>query len=250
MRGAPWIAFGSPPDSGLTPAYAGSTACVPWIGGPARGSPPHMRGAHRGGDPLPCVGGLTPAYAGSTPSHQGRPGQWRAHPRICGEHSRRLVDGEHRQGSPPHMRGALSQVVGCLIKRGLTPAYAGSTPPKLLRRSASRAHPRICGEHLTRREPLRESCGSPPHMRGALARTDRRHTVGGLTPAYAGSTWCADPCRRLGRAHPRICGEHMAQLLPDIAEKGSPPHMRGALKAVVDWFKNSGLTPAYAALRS
>ncbi|SCQ64133.1 Hypothetical protein PFR_JS9-2_2041 [Propionibacterium freudenreichii] len=132
---------------GLTPAYAGSTPSAPthasWNWAHPRicgehqrawpapshqgGSPPHMRGARDRKSPGEKPLGLTPAYAGSTRKVTRSRIGWRAHPRICGEHSPRRARSTPFEGSPPHMRGALESQGITLQGLGLTPAYAGST---------------------------------------------------------------------------------------------------------------------------
>ena len=80
-------------ETGIIPAYAGSTT----YGGPLpvlrQGSSPRMRGAlakaiHRG----PTYG-IIPAYAGSTTPSCSPQLSGRDHPRVCGEH--RMVRREH-----------------------------------------------------------------------------------------------------------------------------------------------------------
>ena len=70
-------------------------------------------------------------------------------------------------GSPPHMRGARPNSMAFLMKPGLTPAYAGSTAYAAVYYFVTRAHPRICGEHIVVALKNKNGMGSPPHMRGA-----------------------------------------------------------------------------------
>ena len=70
---------------------------------------------------------IIPAYAGSTMYG------WRYislhpdHPRICGEHSDTRLMTRQSPGSSPHMRGARRPGDTALHRRGIIPAYAGST---------------------------------------------------------------------------------------------------------------------------
>jgi len=50
-------------------------------------------------------------------------------------------------GSSPRMRGA--QPLGLLVegKRGIIPAYAGSTKTEVTDMYKGEDHPRVCGEH-------------------------------------------------------------------------------------------------------
>ena len=70
------------------------------------GSSPHVRGAP-GGDGLECRGiGIIPACAGSTIKVVERRSRRGDHPRMCGEHFRRVIVASTLQGSSPHVRGA------------------------------------------------------------------------------------------------------------------------------------------------
>ena len=72
------------------------------------------------------------------------------------------------KGSSPLTRGALAPLSEEPKPARLIPAYAGSTSPAFTSRSASRAHPRLRGEHV-----------KSISKRVAWLR---------LIPAYAGST--------------------------------------------------------------
>ena len=195
---------------GIIPAYAGSTVdTVPMSVVPV-GSSPHTRGARsrQGGrtrarrdhprirgehgiraDRAGGAQGIIPAYAGSTSSYRS-PSTW-------------------ARGSSPHTRGAPTSSKGVamdtrdhprirgerlriahrrLFRRGIIPAYAGSTSPTTSSEAAPGDHPRIRGEHSVVRvvEPV-----------------DR-----GIIPAYAGST--------------------VISIWEGIKETGSSPHTRGA----------------------
>ena len=88
--------------------------------------------------------------------------------------------------------------------------------------------------------------GSPPRMRGK-ALLDKRTLEGiGITPAYAGKSFCFRSSSVSTWDHPRVCGEK-DQIQQDAARTpGSPPRMRG--KAwVKDFYKlEKGITPACA----
>ena len=242
--------------SGLTPAWAGSTfspasnrsirwahprmggehgnAIVPQVA--AMGSPPHGRGA-----PSRVIGaayddGLTPAWAGST-SASGMPfTKNRAHPRMGGEHATPRRRDRAGRGSPPHGRGALRGVVRVTPGRGLTPAWAGSTPLIVRSSVPVRAHPRMGGEHRGGGHRWASPWGSPPHGRGAPVHATRRAAGDGLTPAWAGSTSVTGGQGVFLGAHPRMGGEHLLVRVWDVAVHGSPPHGRGAPSATC-WFR-------------
>ena len=173
---------------GIIPAYAGSTF---WMLGFVLvvGDHPRIRGEHR---EYFAMWVLT---HGSSPHTRGAPGRatsWpspaRDHPRIRGEHVvLRLVD-LGREGSSPHTRGALLLLLPHPPQGGIIPAYAGSTPKEGEALWVLRDHPRIRGEHETkRREPV-DGDGSSPHTRGALTVGEGVPEVLGIIPAYAGST--------------------------------------------------------------
>ena len=72
--------------------------------------------------------------------------------------------------------------------RGIIPAYAGSTSSIHTKGEVKRDHPRIRGEHATRRIAGSEWDGSSPHTRGARRASCRRTRDSRIIPAYAGST--------------------------------------------------------------
>ena len=156
------------PDTGIIPAYAGSTltrrpAAISnrdhprirgehlvgaWPDRRLRGSSPHTRGAlAQPGFEFADVG-IIPAYAGST--------------RL------KRASGFVHEGSSPHTRGALRPAPHSASSPRIIPAYAGSTYDFDV----------WCWN----------SCGSSPHTRGAPARRLEQSDVCGIIPAYAGST--------------------------------------------------------------
>ena len=110
---------------GITPAYAGKSACVPTrrvtildhprVCGekssvlpslsPGTGSPPRMRGKGRyiRGHKRPQ--GITPAYAGKSFFGYLVGTFSKDHPRVCGEKQAGLRAVRREPGSPPRMRG-------------------------------------------------------------------------------------------------------------------------------------------------
>ena len=54
-------------------------------------------------------GRITPAYAGNTIGGMVSSDGDQDHPRICGEHKEFTLQIDKYLGSPPHMRGTLSQ---------------------------------------------------------------------------------------------------------------------------------------------
>ena len=171
------------------------------------GSPPHMRGKgvllYSG---LPCTG-ITPAHAGKSAANEFNVILPRDHPRTCGEKQCQKHTLSLYMGSPPHMRGKVTNLVSFNAAVRITPAHAGKS-------SLPSALPfcmRITPAHAGKSRP-----GSP----GPCAKKDHPRTCGekqqssasraafpGITPAHAGKR-----ARRIGRLflfgdHPRTCGE-------------------------------------------
>ena len=147
-RGAPAAASTGISNQRIIPAYAGSTSpaavsCLrswdhPRIRGEhglrgacrhqKRGSSPHTRGAPPTDDRNFPNFGIIPAYAGSTCGTSSSTRSSGDHPRIRGEHVRRLRPVRDR--------------------RGIIPAYAGSTGCSATTSPSAADHPRIRGEHM------------------------------------------------------------------------------------------------------
>ena len=132
---------------GITPAYAGKSFSgvdknlMVWDhprlcgekcksnGGAVgrRGSPPPMRGKDTSAASVMPSWGITPAYAGksfhSSPDSAGQ----RDHPRLCGEKHTWGCDTCILVGSPPPMRGKGSVFWQNIVRKGITPAYAGKS---------------------------------------------------------------------------------------------------------------------------
>ena len=87
-------------------------------------------------------------------------------------------------------------------------------------------HPRIRGEHAWPTFPSSDRNGSSPHTRGAPRVESRRGILGGIIPAYAGST----------------VGGNTA----DRVIQGSSPHTRGAPSRGSHTSAWTGIIPAYA----
>ena len=95
-------------------------------------------------------------------------------------------------------------------------------------------------------EVCRYAAGSSPRMRGAHLRKLRSLVEVGIIPAYAGSTLAASLANRRRWDHPRVCGEHWADLAGMSADAGSSPRMRGALGRPRGHERGRGIIPAYA----
>ncbi len=216
---------------------------------PPGGSPPRARGAgHRSPGPRTPVG-ITPACAGSS---------WggllallvrRDHPRVRGEQAGPLSGWPSVTGSPPRARGAGHGGGQDALRRGITPACAGSSPPTRNSPPPGRDHPRVRGEQPVFRSKTTGCPGSPPRARGADRPAGCGRRLPGITPACAGSsagsgrTSCAPP------DHPRVRGE---QELGDgvlVVGVGSPPRARGAAAEAGRGTARLRITPACAGSR-
>ena len=149
-------------------------------------------------------------------------------------------------GSPPRMRGRRHRSEQQQSAVRLTPAYAGKTARSAASRPPRWAHPRVCGEDLRGYGGVSVPLGSPPRMRGRRARGVVYCCLGGLTPAYAGKTGRSSRASWTARAHPRVCGEDVGDLLVAGVVAGSPPRMRGRRDQPGGKGRRAGLTPAYA----
>ena len=130
------------------------------------------------------------------------------------------------KGSSPLTRGALAPLSEEPKPARLIPAYAGSTSPAFTSRSASRAHPRLRGEHV-----------KSISKRVAWLR---------LIPAYAGSTHVCGFWVCCAEAHPRLRGEHTCAANAFDMQYGSSPLTRGALPVLAGRRRARRLIPAYA----
>ena len=108
------------------------------------------------------------------------------------------------------------------------------------------AHPRACGENSLPTSAQPPLIGSSPRMRGKPGRARVHARVLGLIPAHAGKTipYCGGRGDRT--AHPRACGENVAQGQLGAVAWGSSPRMRGKLSFLPVVPRAFGLIPAHA----
>ena len=173
---------------------------------------------------------ITPAYAGKRQMVLVVLDCSRDHPRVCGEKAESYDTLISYTGSPPRMRGKETVLLERFCETGITPAYAGKSRRGLLRRTAARDHPRVCGEKLSCPARARHHKGSPPRMRGKVVRRNSTHP---------GS-----------RDHPRVCGEKYDVSFYFLLMLGSPPRMRGKVLISHSSAYDSRITPAYAGKRA
>ena len=145
-----------------------------------------MRGKGTSAKDMPCAVGITPACAGKRGGRTVSFFLIRDHPRVCGEKARTLIAWEEPQGSPPRVRGKESNAKTGQKARRITPACAGkrATPSKNPHPGGD--HPRVCGEKYTCAAVRACRLGSPPRVRGKVARRGLAFSGFGITPACAG----------------------------------------------------------------
>ena len=210
------------------------------------GSSPHTRGAHHMRGAASAAPRIIPAYAGSTLRNAYKLTKLEDHPRIRGEHGLGGARRHQIRGSSPHTRGALVLPRRHPPHERIIPAYAGSTRAGWGGGCRASDHPRIRGEHSSRKMTQASRAGSSPHTRGAP--TGRGYTTARkrIIPAYAGSTRIARDPGAANRDHPRIRGEHVDPITIGIGQWGSSPHTRGALFQYVPAVGLFRIIPAYA----
>ena len=83
-------------------------------------------------------------------------------------------------------------------------------------------------------------------MRGKVSLTTPSSVATRITPAHAGKRRHQGRCPRVGRDHPRTCGEKVPDVPVAALPQGSPPHMRGkgAIPSALSFPKR--ITPAHA----
>ena len=85
----------------------------------------------------------------------------------------------------------------------------------------------MCGEYTSEQWRKENGQGSPPRVRGILARPVKPSKQPGITPACAGNTSYFKNLLPLVKDHPRVCGEYKSLGGNGTGEKGSPPRVRG-----------------------
>ena len=150
----------------LIPAWAGKTwtrceICTSAWAHPRVGGENHPRGP-----PDQRRGGSSPRGRGKHHHVQRPPPRSVAHPRVGGENARLLSASVSGPGSSPRGRGKRPRARQRRRPPGLIPAWAGKTPPWMMRARASRAHPRVGGENSPETSDKDVVTGSSPRGRG------------------------------------------------------------------------------------
>ena len=189
---------------------------------------------------------ITPAYAGTTRKENDRLNGWQDHPRLRGNHCILRWPSTGFLGSPPLTREPLSTLPSTFSTLRITPAYAGTTRPRKLPLLAFEDHPRLRGNHDFDHVIVPTILGSPPLTREPLRLCHRIIRIGGITPAYAGTT-AGSRRRYLGAEdHPRLRGNHRRRRACRSLSLGSPPLTREPQCCVPCGEQACRITPAYA----
>ena len=248
-RGKEMFKFALYDGAGITPAYAGKS----W---PRLGSRkllrdhPRLRGEKRNVAAIIFLPqGSPPLTRGKAPNLDTQQGRAVDHPRLRGEKTSRFPSSHCRMGSPPLTRGKAMLRIIYLLRRGITPAYAGKSEPSYAVIDNLRDHPRLRGEKMLLFRLFRPDKGSPPLTRGKDS--DKRRMSSGvrITPAYAGKSRPPRGFYLFEQDHPRLRGEkvYLAKCLPVYV--GSPPLTRGKVVSISSMGESSRITPAYAGKR-
>ena len=146
---------------------------------------------------------------------------------MCGENELQDMVGLIIVGSPPRVRGKLTERTAKLSALRITPACAGKTGFLVVAAHGSKDHPRVCGENQPQLNSSFQALGSPPRVRGKLDYELTDEETEGITPACAGKT--TQPIRdvREKQDHPRVCGENIKLTTSGKSARGSPPRVRG-----------------------
>ena len=181
---------------------------------PRLGSPPRGRG--KDGFCIDFLGlsGITPAWAGKSGSLRCCLTLSRDHPRVGGEKVTPIIKYHASSGSPPRGRGKDAICVFCDFLTGITPAWAGKRcwHPHACTRDWD--HPRVGGEKLFPARCCRSCRGSPPRGRGKDISGHTFAVVGGITPAWAGKSFCRYAHIVQDWDHPRVGGEKTSAAIP------------------------------------
>ncbi len=153
----------------------------------------------------------------------------------------------------------------------ITPAHAGKSHRCIVNRTVSLDHPRTCGEKHSDRHTVPLDTGSPPHMRGKDQTKNLKMPLFRITPAHAGKSFIYPMLIKIFQDHPRTCGEKLPIFYRRLTQKrdhprtcgekfffafslkispGSPPHMRGKDKKLMQLAHPHRITPAHAGKRS
>ena len=170
-----------------------------------------------------------PAWAGNTGERSRISASASVHPRVGGEHAQPSMAELRLIGSSPRGRGTHPDVVVDMSPARFIPAWAGNTPGCGGRHVAGAVHPRVGGEHRSRRSTSRISYGSSPRGRGTPVKSLYDLARSRFIPAWAGNTPRRVIRRVIYAVHPRVGGEHTIRGVSCGGYGGSSPRGRGTL---------------------
>ena len=165
---------------------------------------------------------------------------------MCGENQTPDSLAADATGSPPRVRGKRPGRYIPWLGWRLTPACAGKTSRGCDQWTTASAHPRVCGENVSCCVIFDTWAGSPPRVRGKRCLVQLHVGDRGLTPACAGKTLDLRPGVQGEPAHPRVCGENLANAVTRLEPAGSPPRVRGKRDRPRRRRERQRLTPACA----
>ena len=151
---------------------------------------------------------ITPACAGTTSSRAAFRRFSEDHPRVCGNHLKKLPSAQPEPGSPPRVREPQAPATTMIGGLRITPACAGTTTNKPQDPETNKDHPRVCGNHLCPLPLQKHRPGSPPRVREPRQTGGFQLSLHRITPACAGTTCDAHLSSADSRDHPRVCGNH------------------------------------------
>ncbi len=210
------------------------------------GSSPRGRGTRRRRHRRPRQHRFIPAWAGNTTSTPRSGVSTTVHPRVGGEHRRKVVLAQSEYGSSPRGRGTPGEAVRRSPGRWFIPAWAGNTYQTVRNEALKTVHPRVGGEHTGTPKSVGSGTGSSPRGRGTQQMARAIHRRRRFIPAWAGNT--VDGLARVppGSVHPRVGGEHAVMSTDRSVFVGSSPRGRGT-PASVSWAQDgSWFIPAWA----
>ena len=165
---------------------------------------------------------------------------------MCGEQSIKAASEASMEGSPPRVRGTVNRSASSFISDGITPACAGNRSRSSSWTTAAWDHPRVCGEQVPYDAWARDGFGSPPRVRGTVARINLDDLDLGITPACAGNSRVLGPVVEREADHPRVCGEQPRDRVGSVPRFGSPPRVRGTVRLAAAFLAFEWITPACA----
>ena len=169
---------------------------------------------------------------------------------MCGEQELHSAHAGVFSGSPPRVRGTAICVPFNQHLFRITPACAGNRFGLYHDLFAGKDHPRVCGEQHDLFAGNFNGLGSPPRVRGTVARRGNMGRGHRITPACAGNSEWYNEDKVIVTDHPRVCGEQSMWLWSMAkcadSETGSPPRVRGTDFSQARAVCIPGITPACA----